>query len=431
MLSQTLRFCSHSQEKAILLLGLLTAGLGHVESSCTNRRCLAEMLISKNYSSQPQYENCTQIIFVPFIEYQTLSVDTKNLRLISRLQATIVWRDPELKWNTSVYKYDEVVLPVSKVWTPEIRVTNGIVTTMQHSSHDLLAFSNGTLRHTVIINAEVNCEVNLFNFPFAADECPVAIQTWAAGGCGTELVLGDLRMVDGNHGDWKTDYVDFRKQRDDRNYIIVALSIRYVNPFITLLLPSILIVLADVVSFALPLGGGERNSFKVTLVLSFTMFLIILNDQLPGDSQCSPIIRIHFCICLVLLVLSMLVSLVLTRVAKDGSLISCCWSKRSMRKKAGNKEEKEDEVPTEAKPDISVVQLNGSEEDKHMLRKVVKFLEAFEAKDLECERHQMFANTLDKIFFWFYFIFGTLYFCTMTYVMIKHTCKVNHFDFWY
>lgn len=71
----------------------------------------------------------------------------------------------------------------------------------------------------------------------------------------------------------------------------VALSIKYLNPFITLLLPTILIVFADVVSFALPLGGGERNSFKVTLVLSFTMFLIILNDELPGDSQCSPIIR--------------------------------------------------------------------------------------------------------------------------------------------
>lgn len=53
---------------------------------------------------------------------------------------------------------------------------------MKHSSQDLLAYSNGTLRHTVIINAEVNCEVNLFNYPFAADECPVAIQTWSTDG---------------------------------------------------------------------------------------------------------------------------------------------------------------------------------------------------------------------------------------------------------
>jgi hypothetical protein len=63
------------------------------------------------------------------------------------------------------------------------------------------------------------------------------------------------------------------------------------NPFLSLVLPSILIIVADVVSFSLPLGGGERISFKVTLVLSFIMFLIILNDLLPGGGQCSPIIR--------------------------------------------------------------------------------------------------------------------------------------------
>ncbi|XP_040918608.1 5-hydroxytryptamine receptor 3A-like [Toxotes jaculatrix] len=428
MLSETLRFLTHSLEKTVFLLGLLTAGCGQAESNCTNRRCLAEMLIGKNYSTQPQNENCTQMIYVPFIEYQTLSVDTKNLRLISRLQAVIEWRDPELEWDTSVYNYNEVVLPVDKVWTPEIHVTNGILTTMQHSSRDLLAFSNGTLRHTVIINAEVNCEVNLFNYPFAADECPVAIQTWSARGCGTELLLGDLKMVDSDHGDWKTDNVALQKMRDDRNYIMVALSIKYINPFITLLLPSILIILADIVSFALPLGGGERNSFKVTLVLSFTMFLIILNDKLPGDSQCSPIIRTHFCVCLVLLMLSMLVSLVLTRVAKDGSLIFCCSSKGPGTKNTGNKKEKEGEA---AKADISVVQVNGSEEDKQMLRKVVNFLEAFDAKELQSERNQKFASTVDKAFFWFYFFFGTVYFCAMTYVMVRYTCTVNHFDFWY
>lgn len=32
------------------------------------------MLIGKNFSSQPQYENCTHMIKVPFMEYQTLSV---------------------------------------------------------------------------------------------------------------------------------------------------------------------------------------------------------------------------------------------------------------------------------------------------------------------------------------------------------------------
>lgn len=38
-----------------------------------------------------------------------------------------MWRDPDLAWDTSEYRYYEVVLPVNKIWTPELHVTNGSV----------------------------------------------------------------------------------------------------------------------------------------------------------------------------------------------------------------------------------------------------------------------------------------------------------------
>lgn len=207
------------------------------------------------------------------------------------MKATLIWNDPEMSWNTSVYNYDEVVLPAGNVWTPELQIVNGLQTSIEDGSKDLLVYSNGTLRHTVLVTTEVDCEVNMFNYPFADDSCPVAVESWSFDGCGTHLVFGDLRLNGGSQGDWKTTNVSFESKGNQHTYILVSLSLKYGNPFITLLLPSFLLVLADVVSFALPVGGGERNGFKVTLVLSFIMFLGILNDELPGDSQCSPVIR--------------------------------------------------------------------------------------------------------------------------------------------
>lgn len=41
-------------------------------------------------------------------------------------------------------------------------------------------------------------------------------------GCGTELELGWLKMVDGSHGDWQTVSVGWQQQSSLRNYIWVS-----------------------------------------------------------------------------------------------------------------------------------------------------------------------------------------------------------------
>lgn len=70
----------------------------------------------------------------------------------------------------------------------------------------------------------------------------------------------------------------------------------------------------------------------------------------------------HFCICLVLLVLSMLVSIVLTRVAQDGYLVFCCSSRESDPKNTGDKEEQgnEGEEDLTVKQILHVLSLSGN-----------------------------------------------------------------------
>ncbi|XP_031673856.1 proton-gated ion channel subunit pbo-5-like [Oncorhynchus kisutch] len=192
--------------------------------SCTTRRCLASMLIAKEALSQPQSPSCISNISVPLIVYETLSVDTKNLRFESRLQVILSWEDPDLSWDTSVYHHDMVVLPVSKIWTPELHVTNGVQTTMKHGNKDLLVHSNGTIEHMVIMNTVVGCEVNLYNYPFASDFCAIGINVWVFSGCGMFLNFGKVSKTSANRGDWLTEEVELNAKggRDDRNYLWVS-----------------------------------------------------------------------------------------------------------------------------------------------------------------------------------------------------------------
>ncbi|XP_036004086.1 zinc-activated ligand-gated ion channel-like [Fundulus heteroclitus] len=412
-------------ERTIFLLSLLTIGCAQDGDQCTDRRCLAQMLIKKEYLSPPQSENCTLLIEIPLIKYETLNVQMVELHLLSRLKADIQWMDPQLAWNTSLHPFEKIILPVNKIWTPDISVENG-KSSMEQDSNDLLVYSNGTVSHKVVVMAEVNCGINLFNYPFAYDVCPIGLKSTPPGECGIVIDVGQVQLAETSHGDWETEAVMLKKKREDRNYIDVYLRIKYSNPFITLLLPTLLIMLADIFSGALPLRSGERNSFKVTLVLSFTMYLNILTNVLPGDSKCSPVIRIHFCICQVLMVISMLVSIVLTRVAEDGFDFFACFCKTSANKNARDNEENED---AEAKGDISVIQRDASE-DSQSLQKIVRVLEAYNTKQAESERYQKLADKLDKIFFWGYFIVSVVYVSAMTLVMVEYQCEIDHFTFW-
>uniref|UniRef100_A0A8C7VEE8 Neurotransmitter-gated ion-channel ligand-binding domain-containing protein n=1 Tax=Oncorhynchus mykiss TaxID=8022 RepID=A0A8C7VEE8_ONCMY len=360
------------------------------------------------------------------MNYPVPNKDTKNLRFESRLEVPLSWEDPDLSWNTSVYHHDVVVLPVSKIWTPELHVTNGVQTTMKHGNKDLLVHSNGTIEHMVIMNTVVGCEVNLYNYPFASDFCAIGINVWVFSGCGMFLNFGKVSTTSANRGDWLTEEVELNAKggRDDRNYLWVSLKMRSENPFLSLVLPSILIIVADVVSFSLPLGGGERISFKVTLVLSFIMFLIILNDLLPGGGQCSPIIRKHFCFCLVILVLSTLQSMVLTRLAKCGTLWPCSLSKSkdSLLKDTDNEEV--------SKSDITVIKLKASEEKKNTaLQKVVKFLDKMAAQDQKKARRHRLANKVDLICFCIYLTVLIVYAVVILYFSFGSSCEINHLEF--
>uniref|UniRef100_A0A8C3MYR0 Neurotransmitter-gated ion-channel transmembrane domain-containing protein n=1 Tax=Geospiza parvula TaxID=87175 RepID=A0A8C3MYR0_GEOPR len=61
----------------------------------------------------------------------------------------------------------------------------------------------------------------------------------------------------------------------------------------------------DIVGFYLPPHSGERVSFKITLLLGYSVFLIIVSDTLPATAVGTPLIGIYFVVCMALLVISL------------------------------------------------------------------------------------------------------------------------------
>lgn len=57
-----------------------------------------------------------------------------------------------------------------------------------------------------------------------------------------------------------------------------------------LLIPSIFLMLVDVISFYLPLNSGTRIAFKISILLGYTVFRVNLTDELPSTAVRTPLI---------------------------------------------------------------------------------------------------------------------------------------------
>ncbi|XP_066498872.1 5-hydroxytryptamine receptor 3A-like [Hoplias malabaricus] len=397
--------------------------LGRPTTACVSHRCLAEEIIDRKLYSAPQTTECLINVNLTSILYQTLSVDTKAMQFSSQIKIHMEWTDPDLAWSGPQYNFTEIVLPYDRIWTPELTVVNAVKMNVKPVSNDILVQSDGTVSYTILMYTTVVCGINLFTYPFVHGSCPVAINGWNQSSCGLNLTYGSVSSVGDSRGEWKTLSVELsRNERtNNRNFLLVNMSINPFNAMVTLVLPSALIMVADLVSFALPLDGGKRSSFKITLVLSFTMFLLILTNNLPDTGACSPLLQYHFCFCLLVLVLSMLLSMVFTKLAADGSLKP--FKLQKLQTTGRFKSQTDDSVNN------AVSKYIGFTMERDSLEKIVNYVENLDKKEKTTKKKQIFADNLDKRCFWVYLSIDIIYSLCVLSVTRTDFCKFNNLDF--
>lgn len=75
---------------------------------------------------------------------------------------------------------------------------------------------------------------------------------------------------------------------DERHQVVIRRRPLFYT--VNLLLPSIFLRVMDLVGFYLPPDSRERVSFKITLLLGYSVFLIIVSDTMPATAISTPLI---------------------------------------------------------------------------------------------------------------------------------------------
>ncbi|KAL4224138.1 hypothetical protein ACF0H5_017591 [Mactra antiquata] len=229
------------------------------------------------------------------------------------------WTDcfiPCLKeWNTTTLK--KLPLDASMVWIPDIRFgTRGHYGTIPNDAYGKIhVYRNGTIKGWPYIYRTVPIAPNIHYFPFDTQTIRIELYTW------TENVDELLLIHENEHNplvayeensEWEMVKHSGNSDKDmiNTNYEWSSIKFEFVirrkwlYPAISMILPVVLTSILNCLVFVLPVESGERITLNISVFLTLAVFLTIINDSLPRNSNGVSILVLYLLLQMVGTVLS-------------------------------------------------------------------------------------------------------------------------------
>lgn len=234
--------------------------------------------------------------------------DEITATLIFTASFVFSWYDETKRWDPLDYGgINATKLPIMKTWMPQLVLRNGVdgfsfytyKNGMDIETATTTYSANGKAIFIVFGLFHVTCESDVTYYPFDDHNCVIMVMTADA--------LNDLTLSSfyGIHlgssmpnSEWTIkpnsattmkraftfDYMDASQDEID---FTITISREYLFPFLNIILPVVIISLAQLLVFLLPVESGERTSFSFTLLLTLVVFMTMVSDRLPASNNIS------------------------------------------------------------------------------------------------------------------------------------------------
>ncbi|XP_067087743.1 5-hydroxytryptamine receptor 3A-like isoform X2 [Osmerus mordax] len=297
--------------------------------------------------------------------YGILDVDEKSQTLTCQAWSNTGWLNEFLSWNESDFcGIDKLTVPRKKLWAPDISIQEDTDSITKGPYASL--YSNGIVTVMDSLRLKTACNMDLYKFPFDAQTCQMTVTSlshceaammidrWST----SEYLNQFSRQVLNNKGEWSLVSINTTKeksiyQKRSWDKLIFKITIKrspmlYVGNF---LIPLLYFLVLDLASFFINQTRGEKLSFKITILLSISVLLLIFNDILPSTANKLPLIATYCIVVFTLvglnLLVTMLVGFLMDLERKEG------WDLQTHASVQSSPPENEAEkgVPTEASPE--------------------------------------------------------------------------------
>ncbi|KAK7939292.1 hypothetical protein WMY93_002618 [Mugilogobius chulae] len=243
---------------------------------------------------------------------QLISVDEVNQIVSSNVRLKQQWKDVNLQWNPEDYGgIKKIRVPSTDIWRPDLVLYNNVTGAHWHDH----------MEPSRIFKSY--CEIIVLHFPFDLQNCSMKLGTWTYDG---KLVVinPDSDRPDLSHfmesGEWVMK--DFRSWKHqvfysccpDTPYLDITyhfLMLRLPLYFIVnVIIPCMLFSFLTGLVFYLPTDSGEKMTLSISVLLSLTVFLLVIVELIPSTSSAVPLIGKYMLFTMVFVIASIIITVI-------------------------------------------------------------------------------------------------------------------------
>ncbi|XP_074651902.1 acetylcholine receptor subunit alpha-like [Tubulanus polymorphus] len=284
----------------------------------------------------------TLTVFLSMQLSQLIDVDEKNQIMTTNVWLPQIWKDYKLRWNPKEYgNVRRLYVPSEEIWLPDIVLYNNAdgnyeVTLMTKATLNM----DGTVEWVPPAIYKSSCTINVEFFPFDEQKCAMKFGSWTYDGFQVDLkhkkqigrddqkgnvVISDGIDMEEFYRSVEWDVLDAPAKRNEKYYpcckepypdITFNITMRRMTLFYTvnLIIPCVAISFLTVLVFYLPSDSGEKITLCISILLSLTVFFLLLAEIIPPTSLVVPLIGKYLLFTMILVTLSIIVTVVVLNV---------------------------------------------------------------------------------------------------------------------
>ncbi|ESO07237.1 hypothetical protein HELRODRAFT_76547, partial [Helobdella robusta] len=292
------------------------------------RKLIESLFKDYDYQVRPVRNNGTPIdVEVDYWFISLLDIQEKSQSMSAFGWMQMVWRDEFIVWNMTQYNLTYVVVNAKDIWYPDLIIRNSADSVygdiFDNNKYRVPIYSDGSVYFYTAGQTKTFCLLNTFYFPFDNQTCFFQVDSWTYTNTQVTLNTTDgIKMnLYNNNGQWIYEGNSFKVCHESFNgdvydnikffFFIKRKPLYYLT---NLIIPCCLMSVIVLFVFLLPASADEKVSLSITVLLSFSVFQLLVAGNMPETSEYVPLITMYITFVMILSSMSLFCTIIVLMI---------------------------------------------------------------------------------------------------------------------